>query len=362
MNLNSVGEIPKLNKILNQLNAYATDEIEFVTTSKGFGLLLIASQLKFHRITLFNPNDYNTLKGKVIIEGIKSSNYRDLSNVENKKKDGTSTPAIDKRYFNILNYNFNNINEVMYTGAPEINAGDRLVVAYVHDLGEEYVNRIQTSSEVLTIQCKNSGASPSGRSRTLLLKRGLQKIKQRDFTTIYKYIRENTRGENNREKETNSDLLNAHTYWRDMVNRYQKRPSIHVRAPEDRDQITDTPEGPFDKEVLLSDFVDGDYKNDYYTAVFHILVGKNETESKSERIDKFKNTLQLATNTFEKTIVTEYNKSSGDFPDHDSALTFDELKNIIEQDVGLNKSVSEMRVIPGNGDQNRNSLMVLENE
>lgn len=361
MNQGLDNEIPKLNEILNQLNAYRTDEIEFVTTPEGLGLLSIASQLKFHRITLFDPHNYNVLKGEFLIEGMRSCNYNgELKFHNTDEREEVSMGAINKKIFNMLEYNLDRTNEIIYSGAPKINAENRLVVVYLHDLDMKYINQIKTSSELLPIRCKDSMPSNSGESQKSLFKKALQKIIERDFTTIYEFMRRYIRGEHNHEKETNNELLKAHTFWRDMVNRYQKRPSIHIRAPEDHDQITDPPEGSFDKEVVLTHFLDGDYKNDYDTAVFHIIVGKNEAESKSDRINKFKNALQLATKEFEKIIITEYNKSSGDFPDHDSALTFNELEDIVDRDAKIEGSVTDKRLVPGNGNRNRNSLIVIE--
>jgi len=276
----------------------------------------------------------------------------------------------------------NNLNNEIFLGLPEIDAEGRLVFVYlsgVHDLDWNFTESIRNASGVIPIgshpfhttfeghfnritQSNNSGNKRSGlvlehiQKNIPILIKGLNHLAKGDLRPIFSHLSDQSKN-----SKLNNQIINPHIYWEDMVLRYAISPNLHIWPPENRHLANGDLDKEFDFGIGIREFLNETYSFDYKCCIFHIILGKNETQSRSQREQLFTRGLNKATKLgTNRIIVTEHNKSSDQFNKAKCTVSKQQLRSIINDAKPCHYEIVDQRDIPGMGIPNRNILMVID--
>lgn len=294
-----------------------------------------------------------------------------------------------KEYRGVKKTLLNDLNEELFLGLPEVDANGRLVFVYlsgVHSLDWNFTNNIKNASQVIPIGSTafqpHSGNSNQDTSSKYI--KGLKYIRRGEYDPVIQYLWENKPplqkglkyllsgqikpiysymfgGNDNSSGELNDNIINPHPYWEDMVLRYANSPVLHIWSPEDRGLVGGKYDEPFDSGVEIQDFVQEKSVSDYESCVFHIIFGKNKTEPFSDRKRIFTDALKKAKeDEFKRLVITEHNKSSGQFEGGKTILNIEQLENITMDVLNSDYEIEVRRDIPGMGRPDRNIILVID--
>ena len=434
--LGSNDEVPNLQELKNQLEAYDKDEIELISIIGGLRFFDLISDVDFKRVTLFDRNINEFTKLVRILKELEKSGYEDFNNFErldreikNKPEqfyfpadlsenmefqpkpdftfqyDGKETPLhtllspdeyplyswnpSKKEYRGVKNTLLGDLNEELFLGLPEIDADGRLVFVYlsgVHHLDWGFTNNIKNTSHVIPIGSTSFKPHRENSSQDSSSKyvKGLKHIARGEYDPVIQYVWENKPpvqkglkyllsgqiepiyshmfgGADKSIGELNDNIINPHPYWEDMVLRYANSPILHIWSPEDSGLVGGKYDDPFDSGVEIQNFVKEGPTTEFESCIFHIIFGKNKAESFSDRKHVFTDALKkVKESRFDRVVITEHNKSSGQFEGKKTVLNMEQLENITMKVLDSDYKISVRRDIPGLGRPDRNMMLVID--